>query len=181
MAPSSSGLGYRPLTPKTRVRVPLGLFRRLSSPFAALVQYVRRISTRVAEYFRSRRVNRKGLSGGTGRPREPVTEPASQPPLQLPDDVKAQAIATGGVSYRAPSGQAYVVIYHDGQLRVFVNRCPHRQLRLDRGGRVLRSEDRQWIVCGVHGERFDPLTGKCVSARCAGKYLQAAAHVVTPP
>lgn len=177
MAPSSSGLGYRPLTPKTRVRVPLGLFRQLSSPFAALVQYARRIAVLVTDYFRSRRVNRsERRPGGAGRPREPVITP-----VQLPDEVKAQAIATGGVGYRTPSGQAYLVIYHDGQFRVFVNRCPHRQLRLDRGGRVLRSADQQLIICGVHGERFDPLTGKCVSARCAGKYLQAAAHVVLPP
>ena len=99
----------------------------------------------------------------------------------MPDDVKAQAVSYGGVSYRAPSGQSYLVIHHDGVFRVFVNRCPHRQLRLDRGGRVLRSADQRWIVCGVHGERFDPLTGRCVSARCADQYLQTPADVVLQP
>ncbi len=175
MAPSSSGSGYRPLTPKTRVRFPLGLFRQPASPFATLVQYAQRLSARVVDYFRPRRVDGGGSPEGAGRPREPVTEP-----MQLPEGVKAQAIATGGVGYQVPSGQSYLVIYHDEQFRVFVNRCPHRHLRLDRGGRVLRSADQQLIVCGVHGERFEPLTGKCISSRCAGKYLQAATHVVLP-
>jgi nitrite reductase/ring-hydroxylating ferredoxin subunit len=101
--------------------------------------------------------------------------------MPVPDDVKAQAVAHGGVSYRAPSGRSYLVIHHEGAFRVFVNRCPHRHLRLDRSGRVLRTADQKWIVCGVHGERFDPLTGRCVSARCAGKSLQPAADVVLQP
>jgi nitrite reductase/ring-hydroxylating ferredoxin subunit len=177
MAPSSSGLGYRPLTPKTRVRVPLGLFRWLSLRAVTLAAYVRRLLKSVCRYYddaakseAKSEARRCGSSaGGDGR------EPAI---IRIPDDVKAQAVAHGGVSYRAPSGQTYLVIHHEGAFRVFVNRCPHRHLRLDRSGRVLRSADQKWIVCGVHGERFDPLTGQCVSARCAGKYLQLAADVV---
>ncbi len=179
MAPSSSGLGYRPLTPKTRARVPLGLFRWLSSRFMTLVAYIRRLLRLVSRYdhptgFDAESARGKGGSGSEGDGREPAVTP-------VPDDVKAQAIAHGGVSYRAPSGQAYLVIHHEGAFRVFVNRCPHRHLRLDRSGRVLRSADQKWIVCGVHGERFDPLTGQCVSARCAGKYLQPAADMVLQP
>ena len=175
MAPSSSGLGYRPLTPKTRVRVPLGLFRPLASLSSILAASMRRILKSVSRYpdtNGSAQGERGSGSGGDG-PQPAVT--------QIPDEVKAQAVAHGGVSYRAPSGQSYLVIHHEGAFRVFVNRCPHRHLRLDRSGRVLRSADRQWIVCGVHGERFDPLTGQCVSARCAGKYLQPAANVVLQP
>ena len=36
VAPSSSGLGYRPLTPKTRVRFPLGLHGIPTSPISCL-------------------------------------------------------------------------------------------------------------------------------------------------
>ncbi len=174
MAPSSSGLGYRPLTPKTRVRVPLGLLRWLSSPFVALATYVLRLLTSV---YRDDAIgsDAKGLgSGSEGDGHKPAI-------TLVPEEVKAQAVAHGGVSYLAPSGQTYLVIHHEGAFRVFVNRCPHRHLRLDRSGRVLRSADQQWIVCGVHGERFDPLTGQCVSARCAGKYLQPAADVAVQP
>lgn len=175
MAPSSSGLGYRPLTPKTRVRVPLGLFRWFSSRSVALVAYVRRILKSVSSDDRTTGSDEGGRgsdSGGDSR----------QPAVTLvPDEVKAQAVAYGGVSYCAPSGQTYLVIHHEGAFRAFVNRCPHRHLRLDRGGRVWRSADQKWIVCGVHGERFDPLTGQCVSARCAGKFLQPATGVVLQP
>ncbi len=173
MAPSSSGLGYRPLTPKTRVRVPLGLFRCLYSLSLTLATCMRRILTSVSKYGAGRSDH-----GSEGSGREPERTVV---PTRVPDEVKAQAVACGGVSYRAPSGQSYLVIHHEGAFRVFVNRCPHRHLRLDRSGRVLRSADQKWIVCGVHGERFDPLTGKCVSARCAGKYLQPAADVVLQP
>ncbi len=180
MAPSSSGLGYRPLTPKTRVRVPLGLFNdRLASLSVTLAAYGRRMLQSVSRYLGLDGADGKSLRGGgrgdsEGEEREPAVTP-------VPDDVKAQAIAHGGASYRTPSGQAYLVIHHQGTFRVFVNRCPHRHLRLDRSGRVLRSADQKWIVCGVHGERFDPLTGQCVSARCAGQYLQLAADVVLQP
>ena len=175
MAPSSSGLGYRPLTPKTRVRVPLGLFCLLSSPFVALHALTRRLLQSISKPDNaSGSDQRGGGSDAEGDSCEPAWE-------LVPDDIKAQAVSHGGVSYRAPSGQSYLVIHHDGAFRVFVNRCPHRQLRLDRGGRVLRSADQRWIVCGVHGERFDPLTGRCVSARCAGKYLQIPADVVLQP
>lgn len=176
MAPSSSGLGYRPLTPKTRVRVPLGLSRWLSSlPVALIASVWRRLKpvSRDTGDAAGLDPRRRGGDGG-----EHNRDLAVMP---VPDDVKAQAVAHGGVSYRAPSGQTYLVIHHEGAFRVFVNRCPHRHLRLDRSGRVWRSADQKWLVCGVHGERFDPLTGQCVSARCAGKSLQPATDVVLQP
>jgi nitrite reductase/ring-hydroxylating ferredoxin subunit len=172
MAPSSSGPGYRPLTPKTRVRVPLGLFCWLSSLPVTLAASVPRLLKFVSRDDRAAGSDAGGCeSGREGGGCESAATP-------VPDDVKAQAVAHGGVSYRVLSGQSYLVIHHEGVFRVFVNRCPHRHLRLDRSGRVLRSADQKWIVCGVHGERFDPLTGQCVSSRCAGKYLQPAADVV---
>jgi len=150
----------------------LGLFRWFSSLSVTLAAYVRRILKSVSSddlTTGSDEGGRGSDSGGDSR------QPAVTP---VPDEVKAQAVAYGGVSYRAPSGQTYLVIHHEGAFRVFVNRCPHRHLRLDRSGRVRRSADQKWLVCGVHGERFDPLTGQCVSARCAGKSLQPAADVV---
>ena len=136
---------------------------------------MRRLLKSVSRYDHEIEPEEAGCGGSSGGDDH---QPAITP---VPDEVKAQAVAHGGVSYLAPSGQSYLVIHHEGAFRVFVNRCPHRHLRLDRSGRVLRSPDQQWIVCGVHGERFDPLTGKCVSARCAGKYLQPAADVVLQP
>jgi nitrite reductase/ring-hydroxylating ferredoxin subunit len=70
------------------------------------------------------------------------------------------------------------VVYHDGVHRVFVNRCPHRHLPLDRGGRVLRTPDASRIICGNHGAKFDPLTGRCVAGPCTGKSLQLAADLM---
>jgi hypothetical protein len=37
---------------------------------------------------------------------------------------------------------------HESTFPVCVNRCSHRHSRLDRSGRVWRSEDRQGVACG---------------------------------
>ncbi len=95
----------------------------------------------------------------------------------VPEDVQAQATTDGAVRYLAPSGQNCLVVYHGGAYRVFINRCPHRRLPLDRGGRVLRTADQQWLICGNHGAKFDPLTGQCVAGPCTGKGLQLAADL----
>jgi nitrite reductase/ring-hydroxylating ferredoxin subunit len=159
----------------------LGLFCWLSSLPAALAASVRRLLKSISRNNLSRDhddavgSDARGYGSDGG---EDGCEPVVTP---VPDDIKVQAVAHGGVSYRAPSGQTYLVIHHEGAFRVFVNCCPHRHLRLDRGGYVLRSSVQKLIVCGVHGERFDPLTGQCVSSRCAGKYLQPAADVVLQP
>ena len=92
------------------------------------------------------------------------------PPL-IPDDVRAQAAAQGAVRYLTTTGESYLVVHHDGAERVFTTRCPHRRLPLDRGGHVLFSPDRKWLVCGNHGAKFDPQTGKCIAGPCAGKFL----------
>lgn len=94
--------------------------------------------------------------------------------VQVPKDIQAQAVEHGAVRYVAPTGQTYLVVHHDGVDRIFVNRCPHRHLPLDRGGRVLRSPTAPWLICGNHGAKFDPLSGKCVAGPCTGKSLLAA-------
>jgi nitrite reductase/ring-hydroxylating ferredoxin subunit len=154
----------------------LGLFRWLSSlPVTLIVSVWCRLKLVSRDNDEAAGLDPRRCGGDRGE------HDRDQAVMPVPDDVKVQAVAHGGVSYRAPSGQTYLVIHHEGAFRVFVNRCPHRHLRLDRSGRVLRTADQKWIVCGVHGERFDPLTGRCVSARCAGKSLQPAADVVLQP
>ena len=102
-------------------------------------------------------------------------------PLVVPDDVRAQAQLDGAVRYAAPNGEVVLVVHHDDSDRVFTNRCPHRRLPLDRGGRILYSPDRKWLVCVNHGAKFDPLTGQCIAGPCAGKSLQLISHVDHPP
>jgi nitrite reductase/ring-hydroxylating ferredoxin subunit len=95
--------------------------------------------------------------------------------MVLPEDVQRQAVTQGAVCYATPAGETYLVVHQAGTYAVFVNRCPHRRLPLDSGGRVLFTVDRQWLVCANHGARFHPLTGACIAGPCVGKQLQRVA------
>lgn len=92
--------------------------------------------------------------------------------LPIPAEIQAQATAAGAVRYLTPSGDSYLVVHLDGSQRVFVNRCPHRRLPLDRGGHVVFSPNRQWLICGNHRAKFDPQTGVCIAGPCIGKSLE---------
>jgi nitrite reductase/ring-hydroxylating ferredoxin subunit len=91
---------------------------------------------------------------------------------EIPEAVRAQAMAHGAVRYLAPDGVSYLILYHAEVWRVFVNCCPHRRLPLDRGGQLFFTADRSLLVCPNHGAKFQPLTGTCVAGPCVGKSLQ---------
>jgi nitrite reductase/ring-hydroxylating ferredoxin subunit len=97
--------------------------------------------------------------------------------MVIPEDVQRQAAAGGAVCYTDPSGNPYLVVHHAKTYVVFVNRCPHRRLPLDGGGRVWFTADRQWLVCANHGAKFHPLTGACIAGPCTGKHLQRVAEI----
>jgi nitrite reductase/ring-hydroxylating ferredoxin subunit len=97
--------------------------------------------------------------------------------LCVPAEVQAQAALRGAACYVAPNGEVYLVVHDAGAYVVFMNRCPHRQLPLDSGGRVFFTADRQWLICANHGAKFEPQTGVCVSGPCAGKRLQRVAEL----
>ena len=59
-----------------------------------------------------------------------------------------------------------------GEVRAYVNVCPHRAQPVDVG------DGRLWlpggeIECQAHGARFDPLSGACLGGPCDG-------HALTP-
>jgi nitrite reductase/ring-hydroxylating ferredoxin subunit len=99
---------------------------------------------------------------------------------EIPAAVWAQALAQGAVPYRSPEGEAYLVIHHAGEWRVFANCCPHRHLPLDRAGQVFFTAERRLLVCPNHGARFHPLTGTCVAGPCVGKSLHRVSLLEQP-
>jgi nitrite reductase/ring-hydroxylating ferredoxin subunit len=92
--------------------------------------------------------------------------------LQLPEEVRQRAVAAGITTYTAANGESYLVVHHMDTWLVYANVCPHRRLRLDRGGQLYLTPDRSLVVCVHHGARFQLLTGKCVAGPCVGRYLQ---------
>jgi nitrite reductase/ring-hydroxylating ferredoxin subunit len=67
------------------------------------------------------------------------------------------------------------VVHAGGELRAYVNRCPHAGHALDLiPGRFL-SPDGALILCASHGALFEKSTGLCVAGPCPGRSLNALA------
>ncbi|WP_414872212.1 Rieske (2Fe-2S) protein [Pseudomonas sp. IT-347P] len=62
---------------------------------------------------------------------------------------------------------------HDNQVRVYRNRCPHLDVRLEYRKDRFLSADGQLIVCYAHGAQFLPATGECIYGPCLGQRLEA--------
>lgn len=82
----------------------------------------------------------------------------------------------------ALDGDAESLIVHrdaSGQVRAWLNVCPHAGRRLDWApGQFLRSKD-GLLVCAVHGASFELATGECVAGPCRGERLrEVAVHSV---
>ena len=64
------------------------------------------------------------------------------------------------------------VLNHDGEVRAFVNRCPHVGTPLDLWPNEFYTEDGRDLICSTHGAIFEPLTGRCTIGPCAGDALR---------
>jgi nitrite reductase/ring-hydroxylating ferredoxin subunit len=62
-----------------------------------------------------------------------------------------------------------------GEVRAYVNRCPHMGTELDwQPGEFFGGmpDCGLYLVCSTHGALFEPLTGKCVAGPCRGASLE---------
>lgn len=64
-------------------------------------------------------------------------------------------------------------VRYGGELRVYRNRCPHLDVRLEYRKDRFLSADGQLIVCYAHGAQFLPDTGECIYGPCLGQTLEA--------
>ncbi|MBS2023010.1 MAG: Rieske (2Fe-2S) protein [Deltaproteobacteria bacterium] len=63
-----------------------------------------------------------------------------------------------------------VALRVQGQVRAYLNLCPHRGQPLDLGDGRLFARDGT-LECQAHGAHFEPLTGACVRGPCEGRAL----------
>lgn len=69
-------------------------------------------------------------------------------------------------------GRSLVALRRQGEVRLFLNRCPHRGIELDWVPGVFLAVDGHHLQCATHGALFDPLTGVCISGPCTGDALE---------
>jgi nitrite reductase/ring-hydroxylating ferredoxin subunit len=59
----------------------------------------------------------------------------------------------------------------DGEVRAYVNRCPHMQTELDWLAGEFFDESGLYLICATHGATFLPGTGYCCAGPCRGATL----------
>jgi len=83
---------------------------------------------------------------------------------------------TGSRSFSVGEGEwplrGFVLRLPDGNLRAWVNSCPHAGHPLDVLPHRFLTADRQLVQCASHGALFDPATGVCVAGPCPGRKLR---------
>lgn len=61
-----------------------------------------------------------------------------------------------------------LVVRTDGDLRAYVNACPHQYLPLDWRSDQVVSADGTMLMCSAHGARFDICTGQAIEGADCG-------------
>ena len=64
------------------------------------------------------------------------------------------------------------VVRVNGEVRGFINHCPHAGHPLNLRPHRFLTPDDALILCSSHGALFDKLTGYCVAGPCAGRSLR---------
>jgi nitrite reductase/ring-hydroxylating ferredoxin subunit len=68
--------------------------------------------------------------------------------------------------------QSIIAVKHQGQLHLYINRCPHRGIPLEWQPDQFLDLERQFIQCTSHGALFRIDTGDCIQGPCQGQALQ---------
>jgi nitrite reductase/ring-hydroxylating ferredoxin subunit len=63
------------------------------------------------------------------------------------------------------------VVWHEGQVYAYLNRCPHVGAPLDWMPDEFLNTDSSRIQCSMHGALFDIATGLCLQGPCSGRSL----------
>lgn len=85
-----------------------------------------------------------------------------------------EATGARGFELDTPSGRvAGFVVSAEGEVRAYVNSCPHTGAHLDWAPDRFLTRDRQRIMCSVHGAVFRKDDGFCLEGPCVGRNLRA--------
>lgn len=72
-------------------------------------------------------------------------------------------------------GKALLAVRRSGEVFVYLNRCPHRHVRLDWQPDQFLDHSASLIRCATHGALFLIESGECVAGPCEGQSLKAIA------
>lgn len=76
-------------------------------------------------------------------------------------------------NFSSPTGEKHgFVIRFEGEVRAYINRCPHTGVTLNWSDEQFYDLDYRFIQCSMHGALFNPLDGHCVWGPCVGQQLE---------
>lgn len=64
-----------------------------------------------------------------------------------------------------------ILLRTQGQVRAYLNSCPHAGVRLDWRPDDFRDYTGEYLLCSLHGALFEPTTGHCIAGPCRGSRL----------
>lgn len=73
---------------------------------------------------------------------------------------------------RAGRPASAIIVQHDDDVHVYVNRCPHVTYSLDFGDGEVMDASGKFLMCHAHGAMFLPESGECFMGPCVGKALE---------
>lgn len=60
------------------------------------------------------------------------------------------------------------VVRHRNRVHAYINRCSHRGIKLDWDAGKFFDRRGRYLICAVHGARYEPATGNCIGGPCNG-------------
>ena len=65
------------------------------------------------------------------------------------------------------------VLRFDGRVVAYLNRCLHVPVEMDWQPGEFLDQDREFIVCAIHGAEYEPRSGRCAGGPCGRGRLVA--------
>ncbi|MDT8398276.1 MAG: Rieske (2Fe-2S) protein [Pseudomonadales bacterium] len=81
----------------------------------------------------------------------------------------------GARSFALPQALVFAV-KKDGEVFVYLNRCPHLGIPLEWQQNEFLDNDHFFIRCSTHGALFVMTTGECIQGPCRGESLWSIDH-----
>jgi nitrite reductase/ring-hydroxylating ferredoxin subunit len=94
---------------------------------------------------------------------------------EIPEGGATAVDATLAIDGEAgPQPSSLILLRRGGQVRGYLNICPHTGRRLDYApGKFLLKNDT--LICAVHGATFNQADGLCIAGPCRGEHLREVA------
>ena len=84
----------------------------------------------------------------------------------------------GAVVVKVASGRSVILARKGETVFAYENRCDHAESPLEHDGGHVLVQERRYLVCAMHGARYDMTNGACAGGPCSGGLAPIAIEIV---